>query len=100
MPGRARASRTAAVHQQGVVEVRRLIRQRARWFQGNLQSWRLIPLVLRKMSGRDGADLLFLLSSPALVLIGGPLEGEQAGRAGVSHRLYPALVPLAQIGRG
>ena len=39
--------RTAAVHQQGVVEVKRLIRQRARWFQGNLQSWRLIPLVLR-----------------------------------------------------
>jgi cellulose synthase/poly-beta-1,6-N-acetylglucosamine synthase-like glycosyltransferase len=61
--------RTAAVHQQGVVEVRRLIRQRARWFQGNLQSWRLIPLVLRTMPGLGGADLLFLLSSPALVLI-------------------------------
>ena len=61
--------RTAAVHQQGVVEVKRLIRQRARWFQGNLQSWRLIPLVLRSMPARRGADLLFLLSSPALVLI-------------------------------
>jgi 1,2-diacylglycerol 3-beta-glucosyltransferase len=61
--------RTAAVHQQGVVEVKRLIRQRARWFQGNLQSWRLIPLVLRSMPARKGADLLFLLSSPALVLI-------------------------------
>jgi 1,2-diacylglycerol 3-beta-glucosyltransferase len=61
--------RTAAVHQQGVVEIKRLIRQRARWFQGNLQSWRLIPLVLRNMSARRGADLLFLLSSPALVLI-------------------------------
>src|SRR6266567_2351646 len=61
--------RTAAVHQQGVVEVKRLIRQRTRWFQGNLQTWRLIPLVLRSMPGRRGADLLFLLSSPALVLI-------------------------------
>jgi len=61
--------RTAAVHQQGVVKVRRLIRQRARWFQGNLQSWRLIPLVLRRMPGLGGADLLFLLSTPALVLI-------------------------------
>jgi 1,2-diacylglycerol 3-beta-glucosyltransferase len=61
--------RTAAVHQQGVVEIKRLIRQRARWFQGNLQSWRLIPLVLRSMPARRGADLLFLLSSPALVLI-------------------------------
>jgi 1,2-diacylglycerol 3-beta-glucosyltransferase len=61
--------RTAAVHQQGVVEIKRLVRQRARWFQGNLQSWRLIPLVLRSMPARRGADLLFLLSSPALVLI-------------------------------
>jgi hypothetical protein len=61
--------RTAAVHQQGVVEIKRLIRQRARWFQGNLQSWRLIPLVLRSMPARRGADLLFLLSCPALVLI-------------------------------
>jgi len=61
--------RTAAVHQQGVVEIKRLVRQRARWFQGNMQSWRLIPLVLRSMPGRNGADLLFLLSSPALVLI-------------------------------
>jgi hypothetical protein len=41
-----------AVHQQGVVEVKRLIRQRARWFQGNLQSWRLIPLVLRRSLGK------------------------------------------------
>ena len=38
----------AAVHQQGVVELRRLIRQRSRWFQGHLQSWTLIPLVLRE----------------------------------------------------
>ena len=57
------------MHQQGVVEVKRLIRQRARWFQGNLQSWRLIPLVLAQHPRRARTDLLFLLSSPALVLI-------------------------------
>ncbi len=58
----------ASVHQQGVVELRRLINQRARWFQGNLQAWRLIPLVLRRVR-RGRTDLLYLLSAPALLLI-------------------------------
>ena len=58
-----------AVHQQGVVEVRRLIRQRSRWFQGHLQSWKLIPLVLRSAPRRARADLLYHLSSPAILLI-------------------------------
>ena len=44
-----------AVHQQGVVELRRLIRQRSRWFQGHLQSWKLIPLVLRRAPPRAAA---------------------------------------------
>ena len=60
---------TVAVHQQGVVELRRLIRQRSRWFQGHLQSWKLIPLVLRRVPGRARADLLYHLSSPAVLLI-------------------------------
>jgi 1,2-diacylglycerol 3-beta-glucosyltransferase len=58
-----------AVHQQGVVELRRLIRQRSRWFQGHLQSWRLIPLVLRKAPRRARTDLLYHLTSPAVLLI-------------------------------
>ena len=58
-----------AVHQQGVVELRRLIRQRSRWFQGHLQSWRLIPLVLRKAPRRARADLIYHLTSPAVLLI-------------------------------
>ena len=58
----------ACVHQQGVVEFRRLINQRARWFQGNLQAWRLIPVVLRRVR-RGRTDLLYLLSAPALLLI-------------------------------
>jgi cellulose synthase/poly-beta-1,6-N-acetylglucosamine synthase-like glycosyltransferase len=60
---------TAAVHQQGVVELRRLIRQRSRWFQGHLQSWKLIPLVLRSAPRRARADLLYHLSSPAILLV-------------------------------
>lgn len=60
---------TAAVHQQGVVEVRRLIRQRSRWFQGHLQSWKLIPTVLRDVPGCARVDLFYHLTSPALLLI-------------------------------
>ena len=59
----------AAVHQQGVVELRRLIRQRSRWFQGHLQAWKLIPAVLRGAPRRARADLLYHLSSPAILLI-------------------------------
>ncbi len=59
---------TAWVHQQGVVELRRLIRQRTRWFQGNLQGWRLIPAVLRSPY-RGRTDLLYVLTTPGIVLI-------------------------------
>jgi cellulose synthase/poly-beta-1,6-N-acetylglucosamine synthase-like glycosyltransferase len=58
-----------AVHQQGVVELRRLIRQRSRWFQGHLQSWKLIPLVLRRVPRRARTDLFYHLTSPAILLI-------------------------------
>lgn len=61
--------RTAAVHQQGVVEVGRLIRQRCRWFQGHLQSWRLLPVVLRGAPRRARADVIYHLTSPVLLLI-------------------------------
>lgn len=60
---------TAAVHQQGVVDLRRLVRQRSRWFQGHLQSWKLIPTILRGAPRPARADLLYHLSSPAILLI-------------------------------
>jgi cellulose synthase/poly-beta-1,6-N-acetylglucosamine synthase-like glycosyltransferase len=66
---------TAAVHQQGVVELRRLIRQRSRWFQGHLQSWKLIPTVLRDVPRRARTDVLYHLTSPALLLIASLLSG-------------------------
>jgi 1,2-diacylglycerol 3-beta-glucosyltransferase len=58
-----------AVHQQGIPELGRLIRQRTRWFQGHLQSWRLVPTILHDVSRPACADLLYHLSSPLLMLI-------------------------------
>ena len=60
---------TTKVNQQAVTSIRRLVRQRSRWFQGHLQCWKRIPLVLRsKLPTRATADLVQHLLSPALVL--------------------------------
>jgi len=59
-----------AVHQQGLVRLHRLLRQRSRWFQGHLQAWRLIPSVVARSSGRRAADLLHVLFSPMLIVVG------------------------------
>lgn len=60
---------TAAVSQQAVLDVRRLVRQRSRWFQGHLQSAGLVPLILREVPARAAVDLLYHLSSPVLILL-------------------------------
>ena len=60
---------TAAVSQQAVLDLRRLIRQRSRWFQGHLQSANLVPLILREVPGRAAMDLIYHLSSPVLILL-------------------------------
>src|SRR5439155_13129459 len=39
------------------------------WFQGHLQSWKLIPTVLRGAPPAARADLLYHISSPAILLI-------------------------------
>ncbi len=61
--------RHAAVHQQGLVGLGAWIRQRARWFQGHLQSWGLVPQVLNRLEGRRRADLYYHLTSPFLLLV-------------------------------
>jgi cellulose synthase/poly-beta-1,6-N-acetylglucosamine synthase-like glycosyltransferase len=58
-----------AVHQQGLTSVRRLVRQRSRWFQGNLQAWKLVPQVVRRSRGRACAETLHVLLMPVLVLV-------------------------------
>jgi 1,2-diacylglycerol 3-beta-glucosyltransferase len=58
------------VAQEAVPGLRRLFRQRSRWFQGHVQSMRLIPLVMRStaMSGKASFDVIYHLTSPLLVL--------------------------------
>lgn len=60
---------TAFVHQQGISELGRLVRQRTRWFQGHLQSWALLPTVLRSTYGRARRDLFYHLTGPLLLLL-------------------------------
>ncbi|MFI1967658.1 glycosyl transferase family 2 [Streptomyces cinnamoneus] len=60
---------TAAVSQQAVLDVGRLVRQRSRWFQGHLQSANLVPLILREVPTRAAVDLMYHLSSPVLILL-------------------------------
>jgi cellulose synthase/poly-beta-1,6-N-acetylglucosamine synthase-like glycosyltransferase len=64
-------SSRAYVSQQAVTKFRRLVRQRARWFQGHMQCWRRIPNVLgsEHLPGRSAFDLVYHLMSPALVLL-------------------------------
>jgi 1,2-diacylglycerol 3-beta-glucosyltransferase len=59
----------AAVSQQAVLSLRRLVRQRSRWFQGHMQSAGLVPLILRDVPTRAALDLLYHLSSPVLILL-------------------------------
>lgn len=60
---------SCAVHQQGLIDVGRWVKQRTRWFQGHLQSWPLIPFVVTQTTGRRRADLLYHLTSPFLLLV-------------------------------
>jgi len=58
------------VNQQAVTNLRRLVRQRARWFQGHLQCWQRIPMVLRaRRPFGTRADLVQHLLSPLLLLL-------------------------------
>lgn len=58
-----------AVHQQGLVSARRLLRQRSRWFQGHLQAWRQIPGIIRGAPLRTVPHLLHGLLVPILLLV-------------------------------
>ncbi len=63
-----RYCRDVAVHQQGLVSVRRLLRQRSRWFQGHLQAWGQIPQIIRSAQLRLVPHLLHTLLVPVLLL--------------------------------
>ncbi|MFL6127784.1 MAG: glycosyltransferase family 2 protein [Mycobacteriales bacterium] len=67
---RLRYSSRAVVEQQAIVDVRRLVRQRARWAQGNLQCARYLrKLLLSRQVGSVGlVDYLAYLVSPWLTV--------------------------------
>ena len=57
------------VYQQAVPSLRRLVRQRSRWYQGHLTCWRHIPrIVASDWPAPRKADVLNYLLSPGLVL--------------------------------
>lgn len=61
---------TTHVNQQAVTSLRRLLRQRIRWFQGHLQCWTRLPDILRSdLSVAATLDLVQHLLSPALLLL-------------------------------
>jgi 1,2-diacylglycerol 3-beta-glucosyltransferase len=60
-------SNRAEVHQQGLENFGRLVRQRSRWFQGLLQCWSLIPHIARRGAGRARLDMLHMLLTPVLI---------------------------------
>jgi 1,2-diacylglycerol 3-beta-glucosyltransferase len=59
------------IDQQGLTGLRALIRQRTRWYQGHLQCWSRIPLILRSSQLSVGrmVDLMVYLVSPISVLL-------------------------------
>jgi cellulose synthase/poly-beta-1,6-N-acetylglucosamine synthase-like glycosyltransferase len=71
----------ASVTQQGLVDLRRLLRQRTRWAQGNLQCVSYVPKLIssRKVSNHGVVDMVHYLLAPwfnaigMLVLIGAGL---------------------------
>jgi len=61
---------TTHVNQQAVTSFRRLLRQRARWYQGHLQCWSRLPGILRSdLSVITTLDLVQHLMSAALILL-------------------------------
>ncbi|AKK02422.1 glycosyltransferase family 2 protein [Corynebacterium epidermidicanis] len=57
-----------AVHQQGLEDLGRWIRQRTRWFQGYLQGWNQVANILVRLWGTARIDLFWTIASPILLL--------------------------------
>lgn len=59
------------VTQQGLDDLRRLVRQRTRWSQGHLQCWRRIPQLVRSpLPTRTVLDLMYYLLALSFTLAG------------------------------
>jgi cellulose synthase/poly-beta-1,6-N-acetylglucosamine synthase-like glycosyltransferase len=73
----------ASVTQQGLVDAGRLIRQRTRWAQGNLQCARYVPKLIaaRRIGNGQLAEMLYYLLAPWLNAAGAVLMTVLWGRA-------------------
>jgi 1,2-diacylglycerol 3-beta-glucosyltransferase len=103
---RIRYVRQADVSQQAVVDVRRLVRQRGRWAQGNLQCVRHVPGLLgsQRVSSLGLLDFLNYLITPwlvppvsvvALLLLGLNIYGQFGGVAPTPLVASPADRPAS-----
>jgi 1,2-diacylglycerol 3-beta-glucosyltransferase len=106
---RIRYSPTAVITQQAIVKLRPLLRQRARWAQGNLQCAQYVHRLLRsRQVGSIGLlDYLAYLVAPwltvpvsililgiVLVVIGGLLTGHNLGGLIAAGHTVPQAVAL------
>jgi cellulose synthase/poly-beta-1,6-N-acetylglucosamine synthase-like glycosyltransferase len=67
---RNRFTAATFVAQQGLVDIRRVVRQRTRWMQGHLQCWRHIPQLFRSdLPNRTALDLVWYLLAPGMTLL-------------------------------
>jgi cellulose synthase/poly-beta-1,6-N-acetylglucosamine synthase-like glycosyltransferase len=66
---------TSHVTQQGLPDLRRLVRQRTRWFQGTLQCLRHVPAIVAspRLPLRTRMDLAGSLLTPTFLLLASPL---------------------------
>jgi 1,2-diacylglycerol 3-beta-glucosyltransferase len=69
---RIRYTSLASVKQQGLVDVKRLVRQRTRWAQGNLQCVSYVPklVVSRRIRNHALLEMLYYLLAPWLNALG------------------------------
>lgn len=66
---RGRYTHDTWVEQQGLTNIRKLVRQRVRWCHGHFQCWRLLPRLIKSdLPTVTVLDLLYYLLSPALSL--------------------------------
>src|SRR6185312_6492024 len=88
----------AAVTQQGVVDVRRLVRQRTRWAQGNLQCSAYVPRLIasRRISNVAMLEMIYYLLSPWLNALGAVFIAGLFGAA--AYNLLPGHAPTPYAG--
>lgn len=100
---RIRYTARAAVTQQGLVDVRRLLRQRTRWAQGNLQCIRYVPRLYRAAHISNAAllEMLYYLLAPWLNAVGTVVMAAVTGYSlwrladsGTDHSRYQVLATV------